>query len=541
MKYIDNRLNANIIKLKDANNNYTSENVEGALEEIDSKINDKANKININVEEFVCDDGQYVQGDGIHDDTTGIRKALLYCKNNNKKLEFSKGKIYMVSQCYLYEGIHINGNGATLKMLPNSPKATRLLTMQYRYKYSSDIDSELIVLENIKFDGNSSNQGDFTNYEKEQQFGVFLEGDSTRAGRVFCTINNCSFENFCGDGVHFYTNTVVNCSNIFVRNCFRGGVVVSGGNSTFNINNYIVDSEYGNGLDIEVDVLGYGDKGIIANVSNIITNRPCDFGNLFDSGTKININNMISPRGRVNITVKYGTVNISNSTINKMEVVNCTNLNISNVTFDSNYAKTENDIILSIESVDTDSSLSRDKYNTNIANCIFNSSSGVKPIAIKSFLSNVKVKNCEFKESVNQALFAHNTPVCIFEENVLLCEKGVTEYKTSTISNAKYVFKNNIYLNNNTIPFIFRSGGNDYETFIEETYYNSNHLKFNKEYSYSGAGILFNSRKLICDLPESIDFPGLVGDIIESRTFYTDKKRYICTKSSDTSATWSSI
>ena len=40
MKYIDNRLNANIVKLEDANNNYTSDNVEGALEEIDSKIKD---------------------------------------------------------------------------------------------------------------------------------------------------------------------------------------------------------------------------------------------------------------------------------------------------------------------------------------------------------------------------------------------------------------------------------------------------------------------------------------------------------------------
>ena len=38
MKYIDNRLNANIIKLEDTNNNYASENVEGALEEINSKI-----------------------------------------------------------------------------------------------------------------------------------------------------------------------------------------------------------------------------------------------------------------------------------------------------------------------------------------------------------------------------------------------------------------------------------------------------------------------------------------------------------------------
>ena len=38
MKYIENKLNANIVKLKDTKNNYTSDNVEGALEEIDSKI-----------------------------------------------------------------------------------------------------------------------------------------------------------------------------------------------------------------------------------------------------------------------------------------------------------------------------------------------------------------------------------------------------------------------------------------------------------------------------------------------------------------------
>lgn len=38
MKYIDNKLSANIIRLEDANNNYMSEDVEGALEEIDSKI-----------------------------------------------------------------------------------------------------------------------------------------------------------------------------------------------------------------------------------------------------------------------------------------------------------------------------------------------------------------------------------------------------------------------------------------------------------------------------------------------------------------------
>ena len=46
MKYIDNRINANIVKLEDENNNYMSEDVEGALEEIDSKIKEKESYMN---------------------------------------------------------------------------------------------------------------------------------------------------------------------------------------------------------------------------------------------------------------------------------------------------------------------------------------------------------------------------------------------------------------------------------------------------------------------------------------------------------------
>ena len=53
MKYIENKLNANIVKLKDTNNNYTSDNVEGALEEIDSKIK--------NIEDNGYDDTQIKQ------------------------------------------------------------------------------------------------------------------------------------------------------------------------------------------------------------------------------------------------------------------------------------------------------------------------------------------------------------------------------------------------------------------------------------------------------------------------------------------------
>ena len=44
MKYIDNKLNADKVNIEDANNNYTSENVEDGLEEISSQIKKKADK-----------------------------------------------------------------------------------------------------------------------------------------------------------------------------------------------------------------------------------------------------------------------------------------------------------------------------------------------------------------------------------------------------------------------------------------------------------------------------------------------------------------
>ena len=47
----------------------------------------------VNVKNYLCDDGQYVQGDGIHDDTTGIQKAL----NEGLEVYFPRGT-YLISE-----------------------------------------------------------------------------------------------------------------------------------------------------------------------------------------------------------------------------------------------------------------------------------------------------------------------------------------------------------------------------------------------------------------------------------------------------------
>ena len=45
MKYIDNQLKAKIVKLQDENNNFTSDDVEGALSEAGNKIKNKQDKL----------------------------------------------------------------------------------------------------------------------------------------------------------------------------------------------------------------------------------------------------------------------------------------------------------------------------------------------------------------------------------------------------------------------------------------------------------------------------------------------------------------
>ena len=49
MKYIDNKLQAKIVKLEDTNNNFVSDNVEDALNEINAKIGSCSSGTNFSV------------------------------------------------------------------------------------------------------------------------------------------------------------------------------------------------------------------------------------------------------------------------------------------------------------------------------------------------------------------------------------------------------------------------------------------------------------------------------------------------------------
>lgn len=199
MKYIDNRINANIVKLEDENNNYMSEDVEGALEEIDSKIKtieangyddtqvrqhinnikteigteelttnsknikgsvnelnsqikDIANKFHIYPEDFGA------KGDGLTDDTQAIKSALNYCRSNKKILSLLEEKTYKVTDQLDFSKISIIGNNSTISFnIDNNTTNCVIVNNTYEIPGTENI----YRIENIKFNFNNTGQDGF--------------------------------------------------------------------------------------------------------------------------------------------------------------------------------------------------------------------------------------------------------------------------------------------------------------------------------------------------------------------------------------------
>lgn len=63
----------------------------------------------VSVKSFLCDDGEFVKGDGVHDDTTGIKKAL----ENYTNIRIPVGNYLITSPLKLKPSLNLCGEGST--------------------------------------------------------------------------------------------------------------------------------------------------------------------------------------------------------------------------------------------------------------------------------------------------------------------------------------------------------------------------------------------------------------------------------------------
>lgn len=252
-------------------------------------------------------------GDGVTDDTEAIQSAIDAVGKTGGTLLFPPGT-YIVTTVGVRSGVRYLGYGATIKRPANQGKWIRTFnSAKQGYLYSSDEDSALMTFEGLTFDGNREEQGEYRKYQLEQAHLLFLAADRKRSGRLRVRILNCHFQDQVADAVSIYTNVDIQVANCSARDCFRGGVTITGGYSRIQIQNFSAEGKvHPTGIDVEVDGAGYKDSKKIELTMNGISLPDGDF-DLGVSDGSIVLGSNIMARAPFNLYASNSTVRISNS------------------------------------------------------------------------------------------------------------------------------------------------------------------------------------------------------------------------------------
>lgn len=253
----------------------------------------------VNVKQF----GAY--GDSLTDDSTYIQKCIDFA-GSEYKIEFVKGT-YLAFSLLARGGVNIDGRGATLmkpilsqppyNMTADQMKWKRLLEIIHNDGFESDFTS----VKNLNFNGNcwlmwSPEDG----YSQEQASLLYVSASNndSNTGKLHILIEDCNFIDNVSDGIHIRTNVNANINNCNSLDCFRGGLVITGGNTDVNCSNCKFESrDLADGIDIEVDGSGfYNSKRVNVNLTNIVIDKDFDIAVSEDSIVRCS-----------NITLKNGT------------------------------------------------------------------------------------------------------------------------------------------------------------------------------------------------------------------------------------------
>ena len=215
-------------------------------------------------------------GDGNANDTIAVQDAINYANTLGGGVVYFPEGTYNLAILYYRPGITFQGEGGNSKLfkIPATVSFARMFTVENGALYDSTVDSKPVIWRDLYFDGNSSNQTPYANYEKEHDHMIFLVGGNSNPGRLRAMIRNCVFENTVADAVSVYHNVNLEISDCMFRNCFRGSLVSTGGWVIINATNInaVGSGDQLSRIDIETDGAGYnGSNAANLTFSNIFT------------------------------------------------------------------------------------------------------------------------------------------------------------------------------------------------------------------------------------------------------------------------------
>ena len=264
------------------------------------------------------------------DDTERLQRAIDYCASEGIPLSLdgdphSQGT-YWVRQVNIPSTLEmVDLAGATLKR-PNLKIAPYNLTVAQRkwvrmlsITHTGSGDSKTVTIRNGTLDGNCWENWEnpaTPSYEQEQASLIIASGDKTTGGKLVLTVENIRTRDNTSDGIHLVSEVSAIVNNLHSRDCYRGGLVMTGGGTTITASNLLLEStrqDMPDGVDLEVDSTGFeGRNDFNATLTNVVIDRDLDVS--VPVGGSAVLDNIVMRKGQWNLQ-SSGDLRVSNSVL----------------------------------------------------------------------------------------------------------------------------------------------------------------------------------------------------------------------------------
>ncbi len=355
------------------------------------------------------------------DVTKRVQQVIDAAHHENISVIMFDGPSYLLGTVDFFPGVEFLGTDSTwILKKPSSGKFHRLFTSK-KNQHNSSRDSDVLIFKNLNIDGQLAKNGQYQNYELEHHEMIFLAAHKNSKGRLRSVIDNCHFKNGVSDAIHVYHNVHANITNCTAENIFRGGIVVTGGNSIVKVKDFKAHGDiHVTGIDVEIDGKGYNDSyEIDVEMENLTLAGDCDIAVRAGNFVGRNIKCLGPP---LYFAARNGSIYIENSTFwsdftKPSRIVIPKSVVFNNCTF--NFSNSSNENLKNLFGLqiqwNSPDYIARNN-SVSFENCVFQRISNQKDgSALTAYLYNkadkrennnvINVINCSFKGKTSYDLF----------------------------------------------------------------------------------------------------------------------------------------